>query len=310
MENKYNFTFIIPHKNIPEMLKRCVFSIPRRDDVQIIIVDDNSDPGIVDFRHFPFLEDTHVEIFFDKTGKGAGHARNVGLKHATGKWLVFADSDDFFLYSINDALNDHVDDEADIVFFNYNNIDNNSYRPTKHERSALNIGVDQYFSGSEDALRYGVCVPWGKFVKRKLVQDNDIRFQETKKNNDDRFAYLTGYYAKKINAERKAIYCLTERGDSITRDISDDTLLDSVIVSADAVAFFNTHSLNSKWKSNELGAKLLYLKTKRPHLYEKALKLVIDRGITQKEITKRIRINQMKGIVPSWAISLIKCILR
>jgi glycosyltransferase involved in cell wall biosynthesis len=41
----YNYSFIIPHKNCPDLLQRCVDSIPDRDDVQVIVVDDNSDEG-------------------------------------------------------------------------------------------------------------------------------------------------------------------------------------------------------------------------------------------------------------------------
>ena len=44
-----NYSIIIPHKNIPNLLQRCLDSIPNREDVQIIVVDDNSDPNIVDF---------------------------------------------------------------------------------------------------------------------------------------------------------------------------------------------------------------------------------------------------------------------
>ena len=39
----YNISIIIPHKNIPKLLERCLNSIPEREDIQIIIVDDNSD---------------------------------------------------------------------------------------------------------------------------------------------------------------------------------------------------------------------------------------------------------------------------
>jgi len=37
-----NYTVIIPHYNIPELLRRCLKSIPCRDDVQVIVVDDCS----------------------------------------------------------------------------------------------------------------------------------------------------------------------------------------------------------------------------------------------------------------------------
>jgi glycosyltransferase involved in cell wall biosynthesis len=38
-----NYSFIIPHHNSPKLLERCLNSIPQRDDIEIIVVDDNSD---------------------------------------------------------------------------------------------------------------------------------------------------------------------------------------------------------------------------------------------------------------------------
>lgn len=50
------YSIIIPHKNIPDLLRRCLDSIPQRPDIQIIVVDDNSSPDKVDFAHFPGRE--------------------------------------------------------------------------------------------------------------------------------------------------------------------------------------------------------------------------------------------------------------
>ena len=91
------YSIIIPHKDIPCLLQRCLDSIPPRDDVQIIVADDDSSPDVVDFAHFPGSDRTDVEILFTKEGRGAGYARNCGLARAKGRWLVFADADDFFL---------------------------------------------------------------------------------------------------------------------------------------------------------------------------------------------------------------------
>ena len=64
-----NYSIIIPHKNIPNLLQRCLDSIPNREDVQIIVVDDNSDPNIVDFDKFPGLNRSNVEVIFTKEGE-------------------------------------------------------------------------------------------------------------------------------------------------------------------------------------------------------------------------------------------------
>ncbi len=40
-----NYSFIIPHYNTSDLLQRLIDSIPQREDVEIIVVDDNSDDG-------------------------------------------------------------------------------------------------------------------------------------------------------------------------------------------------------------------------------------------------------------------------
>lgn len=75
MNMQYNYSFIIPHKNCPELLQRCVDSIPERDDVQVIVVDDNSDeekkPSLKEHKNL------QVILLDASQSKGAGRARLV-----------------------------------------------------------------------------------------------------------------------------------------------------------------------------------------------------------------------------------------
>ena len=103
-----NYTFIIPTRNIPLLLNRCLNSIPLRNDIQIIVVDDNSDPKIVNQDNFPFKNRKNVEVIFNKYSKGAGYARNLGLQLAKGKWLLFPDADDFYVDGFIDILDNKV----------------------------------------------------------------------------------------------------------------------------------------------------------------------------------------------------------
>ena len=75
----YHYSIIIPHKNTPRLLERCLCSIPTWDEIQIIIIDDNSNSESVDFSHFPGNGRKNTEVLFTKEGKGAGYARNIGL---------------------------------------------------------------------------------------------------------------------------------------------------------------------------------------------------------------------------------------
>lgn len=108
MNNTINFSIIIPTKNIPDLLQRCLESIPQRSDIEIIVVDDNSDREIVDVKNYPGTNNQQVKIIFLPESKGAGYARNIGLTIAKGKWILFADSDDYFSEKFSDILDRYI----------------------------------------------------------------------------------------------------------------------------------------------------------------------------------------------------------
>ena len=210
-----NYSIIIPHFNIPDLLGRCLRSIPEREDVQVIVVDDNS-PGNENYlRDIPELSRKNVEFYVTKDGLGAGHVRNVGLSHAKGKWLVFADADDFFSENINSILNDYCDAQEDVLFFN--------------TCSCLSDDIGQIINRSYDILFrnyeetgdrrwFSICYPqpWGKIIRRQLVIDNGISFQETMANNDLLFAVKTGSLAKTIKVVNSLMYWYTFRMGSLS----------------------------------------------------------------------------------------------
>lgn len=205
------YTLIIPHKNIPQLLQRCLDSIPQRNDVQIIVVDDDSSPDIVDFEHFPGKERDDVEIILTKEGKGAGYARNCGLKRAKGEWLIFADADDFFLPNFLDTLDLYCNTDYDLITFRAESTDNTlksvPSRQWNYEIIAENMDLE--------LLKYRNDIPWAKMVSTKLVQENRIRFDETPAANDVMFSAYVDYYAHKVTACSTSIYCATVRGDSL-----------------------------------------------------------------------------------------------
>ena len=205
-----NYTIIIPHKNIPDLLRRCLASIPRREDIQIIVIDDNSDPEKVDFNHFPGVGEPCVEIYFTKEGKGAGYARNVGLDHAQGKWLLFADADDFFDDDFVSALDKYFYEDVDIVYFNTRSVDSKTLNIVK-PRSDRSETIRK---GKIDKLRF-THVPWGKMIRNEFVIRNNLHFEELIASNDSYFSVISGILATKISAYDVCIYVATIRLDSL-----------------------------------------------------------------------------------------------
>lgn len=216
-----NYSIIIPHKDIPDLLQRCLDSIPQRDDVEVVVVDDNSDPQKVDFEHFPGLERKDTHVYFNKDGMGAGHARNVGLDHAHGRWVVFADADDFFTEDMCSLLDEMVNREEDIVFFDYINVLSETPTQQVTDRDRYKKFISAYLEGnaSESDLRIYFFVPWCKFIKRDLIEQHHLRFHEVKWNNDMAFSVQAGCLAKKIAVSGIMGYAVTLREGSLTYDL-------------------------------------------------------------------------------------------
>lgn len=222
----YKYSVVIPHKNCPDLLRRCVESIPLRNDIQIIIVDDCSDAD-----QKPKLQRPGVEIFLmdSECAKGAGRARNEGMKNAKGTWVLFADSDDYFydgFWSIIDSI--VSDGEFDVRYFCVDSVDSDTLQPVERaSKRRLNTLVKDYIQGkdgSEDDLRFHYNVPWGKIFRRDFVFENNIRFDETPVANDVMFSTLSGSKAKLIKAYNDVMYVVTVRNGSLVSKIDKNSL--------------------------------------------------------------------------------------
>lgn len=212
-----NYSIIIPHKNTPELLQYCLDSIPVRDDVQVIVVDDNSDVDKVDFEHFPQWKGENYEYYLTKEGKGAGYARNVALAHAKGKWVLFVDADDFLLPVVGEIFDEEKDEEADIVFFRPKAVLLEDRATCSKRADFYNAIIDKYYqTGDELELRCRWYSPCNRFFSLELIRSNSIRFDEIKYSNDNLFAVTAGTCARKIVVREKTYMCITESDNSLT----------------------------------------------------------------------------------------------
>lgn len=269
------YSIIIPHKNIPNLLSRCLSSIPRRDDTEIIVVDDNSDAEVVDFDNFPGKDRPDVILVFTKESKGGGYARNVGLSYAKGQWVIFADADDYFNYCINDVLDEYKENDFyDLVFYNANSVDTNTYQNT-HRAEHLNGYIGLYEKNKKkglNKLRYLFGEPWSKMVRRTLIEKNNIKFDETLIHNDTTFSYLVGHYGKNIHVDKRAIYCITVRQGSVSVTLDEERILTRIEVFARGQLFFKANGINERldWQYVQL-AELLFIDFS---LFKKGVKIL------------------------------------
>lgn len=211
-----NYSFVIPHHNTPQLLQRLVDSIPQRDDIEIIVVDDNSND---DKKANVQRSDVSVLYIDKENSKGAGRARNEGLKHVHGKWTLFADADDFYKEGFLNVLDDYVDSEVDMVFYNIESVDSDTLKPGKRNRAELHQKLIAQYDGSKytaDVLLYQGFSPWRRMVKTTLINENGCFFEEIHQSNDSFFSLQVSYLAKTWKVDHRTVYILTYCKNSIT----------------------------------------------------------------------------------------------
>ena len=214
MECCNTYSVIIPQKNSIESLKRLIDSIPDNDNIEIIIAD-NSD---IPVTREDIGIDRKYNLCWAAPNRYAGGARNEGVKHANGKWLIFADADDYFTSNAFESFDKFQDSDADVVYFCADGI-----YPETGERSdkadCYTRLVHQYFENpSEDTnIKVSFHVPWAKMVRASFVHDNGFKFDEVIANSDDYFAMLVGLNAKTIEASRDVVYIYTVARGSLTK---------------------------------------------------------------------------------------------
>ncbi len=241
-----NYTIIIPHFNSPQLLKRCLASVPDNEETQVIVVDDNSDPQVVDFNDFPGRERKNTQIIFNKNRHGAGHARNLALPHSKGKWLIFADADDFFLPNAWKIFDSYLNSDADIIYFNYTSVDGNTLQANNRQQ-IYGKYFEAYYTNptdfNRDHLRYRHDIPWGKMIRKSLIDTCGITFGETKYCNDTLFSTRSALVAQKVIIEQRKVYCVTTTQGSLTQQQSAEAILTRLDVLLEKNYLLRTNNL-------------------------------------------------------------------
>lgn len=209
----YTYSFVIPHHNSPQLLERCLHSIPMRDDLEIIVVDDNSSEECK-----PVIARSDVKLITigsDET-EGAGKARNVGLKEAQGKWILFADCDDYYKDGFLNVLDKYKDTDLDVLYFNAE-IRHSDTLALASYSLRLNKYIAKYQKDKTALTDIRYCHnPWNKMVKHELIARFDIQFEAILNGNDIFYSFLVGYFAKKIEVNDQVLYVYTLNSQSIT----------------------------------------------------------------------------------------------
>lgn len=119
--NKIKVTIIIPVYNQQDLVIRALKSIPIREDIEIIVIDDGStDNTFNNLINYRENINQNIAVLYNETNKGVAYTVNKGFDNANGEYIVLLGSDDYF-YTENfeKAMNEL--DGTDFIFFQTKN---------------------------------------------------------------------------------------------------------------------------------------------------------------------------------------------
>ena len=234
---------IIPVYNVEKYLTKCLESVINQtfSDYEVIIVNDGSpdnSQNIIDSFHkkYPKLIKTYI-----KKNGGLSTARNFGLCHASGDYILFVDSDDYIdKKTLEYCYTKAVKEGADIVHYDVVRVS---------ENNDLQINYSLFMKQPLTVNDYLLAVPCAcnKLIKRTLLLDNKITFTEGLWFEDVAFSHKIISLAAKNVYLKENLYYYLERNNSIMRTPNILKNLDLIADYDDSISFLKKHQLFTEY---------------------------------------------------------------
>lgn len=218
------FSIIVPMYNVENYIGECVESLLRQSmaDFELVVVDDGSKDNSAKIVADLAKKDSRI-VLLKKENGGQSTARNFGFRHAKGDFVIFIDSDDFitrddYLKTLYDKIQKT---DADVVMYRYNKFYEN--RNPQLEKCGYS------FSEVEGITEPSTLIPmlvqrdayygsaWTKTVRRSLLLENNIEFDEDLRCEDIDWSYRIMEKATKIACVDEEFLAYRQLEGSITK---------------------------------------------------------------------------------------------
>lgn len=203
---------IIPVYNVQDYLPQCLDSICGQTlrDIEIICIDDGSSDGSLGILKQYAEKDSRIRVL-TQGNKGAGAARNYGLRTARGEYLSFLDSDDFFeLDMLEQAYQEIERYQADFVVFESDQYHMDSREYIKNSWVVRRKDIPPYMPFTyreltDNVFKTFVGWAWDKLYRRSFIAEHDLWFQEQRTSNDLLFVFSALVLAERIAVVYKVL---------------------------------------------------------------------------------------------------------
>lgn len=205
---------IIPAYNCEKTILRAVNSIlnQKYKNIELIIIDDGSTDNTFDIVNN--IQDKRITVLQEKNS-GPSTAKNLGIKTAKGDFILFCDSDDKLDENIIDEFIKIIEKKYyDVVLFKTIRIGNDdniiktpeveSFEMKPEEFNMLIKSIYNKFYKYNEI--FGFDATWGKFISRRLINENNIIFPE------GIYRFEDGAFCRKVYESMESLYYLNKTG--------------------------------------------------------------------------------------------------
>lgn len=215
-------TVIVPIYNAEKYINKCVDSLLEQTykNLEIILINDgSSDNSLEIIKKYEQENPKNIKVFSHKN-HGLSYTRNVGLKNATGDYITFLDSDDWFDRDYVEILLNNIKDN-DIVISGFKRF-NYEYK-FQYEKKPKNCSFS----------KYKFCSIAGKMFSSEFIKKCNLKFKKVRMGEDSYFNISAYSQTDKVAVADYAGYCNYENLKSMTNDVvySDDKLFYSILKS-------------------------------------------------------------------------------
>ena len=185
---------ILPTYNMELYLAQCLKSITLQSykNIEVIVVIDGATDSSFQIAKSFQYQDERFKVIWQENA-GSGPARNNGLMHATGEYIMFVDPDDWIDSNmVEDLLEVAIASGADLVIAGGKSVYENN--PTRNSieqyENRLIKGRNNVREMYMDFLAEGkLGAPTSKLFKAKLIKERNIQFPDLRRSQDIVFNY-------------------------------------------------------------------------------------------------------------------------
>lgn len=193
-------SIVMPVYNVDKYLEQALDSLKNQTykNFEVICVDDGSTDNSLSILKTYSNSDNRFS-FIQQANQYAGIARNNGMKHASGKYIMFLDSDDIFEKNMLSVLVKSAEkNHTDIIFFGFYHFKESIKKRSLMGIPFANANVCGPRDHEDDIFRIAQGVPWNKMYLRSFVEKAGLQFQSLQSNNDVFFSKMSAVEAERI----------------------------------------------------------------------------------------------------------------